>query len=81
MIRRFRWIEGGENYHFTYDADSVTVEVVPHITYATRLSREELDLLMHRYLENRNHFQGESAVIFRTYLQKRGIGLPQIPSP
>jgi len=74
---RFRWIEGGENYHFLYDENSVAVSVVETITFSTRLSREELDILMRRYLDNREHFVGISAEIFLDYLTKRGIDLPR----
>ena len=74
---RFRWIEGGANYHFIYDEKTVRVTEVDRITFATRLSREELDELMQRYLENREHFVDRSAEIFLEYLTKRGIDLPR----
>ena len=77
MHERFRWIEGGANYHFIYDEKTVRVTEVAQVTYATRLSREELDVLMERYLENREHFVDNSAEIFLEYLTKRGIDLPR----
>lgn len=75
--QRFRWIAGGENYHFEYDKESVRVSEVKQITFTSRLSREELDGLMQRYLENREHFVDNSAEIFLEYLTKRGIDLPR----
>ena len=74
---RFRWIEGGANYQFVYDDTSILVMEVDTITFPTRLSREELDGLMHRYLENCEHFVDNSAEIFLEYLTKRGIELPR----
>lgn len=74
---RFRWIEGGKNYHFIYDESSVRVMEVERITFTQRLSREELDRLMHRYLENRQDFVDKSAEIFLEYLTKRGIDMPR----
>lgn len=74
---RFRWIEGGENYHFIFDEKTVRIFEVAQITFSTRLSREELDELMRRYLKKREHFVDNSADIFLRYLTKRGIDLPR----
>ena len=77
LTQRFRWIEGGANYHFIYDEKQVRVLEVETITFSTRLSRDELDILMHRYLEKREHFVGGSDDVFLEYLTKRGIDLPR----
>jgi len=77
LTQRFRWIEGGENYHFEYDEKTVRVTEMEKLTFSVRLSREELDVLMHRFLKNRERFVDGSGDIFLEYLTKRGIDLPR----
>lgn len=77
LKQRFRWIEGGENYHFEFDEKTVRLTEVEQLTFSVRLSREELDELMRRYLQNPEHFEGKSGEIFLGYLTKRGIDLPR----
>lgn len=77
LTQRFRWIEGGENYHFEFDEKTVLVTEVEQLAFSVRLSREELDNLMQRYLKNREHFVDGSDKIFLEYLTKRGIDLPR----